>query len=180
MQAAGKPLVHDGTAAQTPPAAVRPPRGLTVVGVGLAVTLAQVLLACALAGTFHPGEAYQRLSQWDSKWYAWIAEHGYREPRPGVPEGQLPVGFFPGYPLAGRLVAGLTGLPSETAVILAAQLSCVGFWVYVLLWLRRMEIKPAVSALAVAVIAVHPCAFFLITGYSESLFLLGLLGFLYW
>ena len=139
-----------------------------------------MVLACALAGTARPQEAYARLCQWDSKWYAWIAEHGYLEPRPGVPEGQFPVGFFPGFPLLGRLAAALTGLPAELAVVLAAQLSCVGFWVYVVLFLRRWQAPWWVAVGAVVVIAVHPCAFFLVTGYSESLFLMGLLGFLYW
>src|SRR5262249_32319183 len=55
-----------------------------------------------------------------------------------------------------------------------------GFWTYVLLFLQRWRAPfPLVLAALLAVVA-HPCAFFLVARYSEALFLLGLLGFLYW
>ena len=38
----------------------------------------------------------------------------------------------------------------------------------------------AIQVLGALSIAAHPAAFFLIAGYSESLFLMGLIGFMYW
>ena len=90
------------------------------------------------------------------------------------------VGFFPGYPLSVRVVARATGLPAEAATLAAAQLACVGFWAYVLLWLRRGGVSVPLALATVLLLAAHPSAFFLAAGYSESLFLCATLGFFYW
>src|SRR3954452_8326924 len=80
------------------------PFALRALAVGVALTAGQALLACLLSGQATVAGAYGSLSQWDSRWYAHVAEHGYAGPLPDVPEGQLPVGFFPGFPLFARLV----------------------------------------------------------------------------
>ena len=90
------------------------------------------------------------------------------------------VGFFPGYPLSARAVGRATGLPAETATLAAAQLAGVGFWVYVLLFLRRGGVPAPLALATVLLLAAHPGAFFLAAGYSESLFLCATLGFFYW
>src|SRR5262249_49334969 len=90
------------------------------------------------------------------------------------------LGFFPGYPLFCRVVARLAGMTAADGTLLAAQLACWGFWTYVLLFLRRWSVPVPLGLAAAAAILVHPCAFFLVVGYSESFFLLAVLGFLYW
>jgi hypothetical protein len=184
MQAADNILIPD-----TGPGPVRRPWAagrtrvpfvLRAVAVGLALTAGQALLACALSDHSTVPEAYGSLSQWDSRWYAHVAEFGYAGNLADVPEGQAPVGFFPGFPLLVRLVGLVTFLPPAFAAVLAAQLASVAFWTYLLLFLRRREVPFGLSAAAVVAVVVHPCAFFLVAGYSESLFLAALLGFLYW
>jgi hypothetical protein len=156
-------------------------RQLAAVAVSaLTLTLAQVLLACGLSGRTDSGAAYLALDQWDSEWYARLVEHGYPDTLPEVRADMARLGFFPGYPLFARLVAAVTGLPAPTALLVAAQAACCGFWVYVLLFLRRWQVPGPAATTGVLAVLVHPCAFFLVTGYSESLFLLAVLGFLYW
>jgi hypothetical protein len=152
------------------------------VVLGLAITLGQVLFGCLLSGRPFPGDAYGALAQWDSQWYAAIAEQGYldRLPVDQVPADWGRVGFFPGFPLFVRLVLTVSPLSSEYAVVLAAQLACWGFWAYVLLFAQRWHLPTSLTALGAAAILVHPSAFFLVAGYSESLFLAAVLGFLYW
>jgi hypothetical protein len=65
-------------------------------------------------------------------------------------------------------------------LLLAAQLACWGFWTYVLLFFQRWQISHRLSFGGAIAILVHPAAFYLVVGYSESLFLMMLLGFLYW
>jgi hypothetical protein len=147
-------------------------RSKVLIG-ALLLTLAQVVMV-SLAG------GYRGLHQWDSNWYARIAAEGYPEDLPWERERMAEVGFFPGYPLAVRAVAQLTGLPVETATLVAAQLAACGVWVYVLLFLRRGRTPAPLAAAAVLLLVAHPSAFFLAAGYSESLFLCATLGFLYW
>jgi hypothetical protein len=151
-----------------------------VVALALAVTLAQTLLVCAVSGHADPAEAYRALFQWDSQWYARIAEKGYPDTIPDVPADMAHLGFFPGYPLWARVVARLAGLSVADGALVAAQLACWGFWTYVLLFLRRWSVSASLVPTAAAAILIHPCAFFLVAGYSESLFLMAVLGFLYW
>ena len=67
-----------------------------------------------------------------------------------------------------------------TALLITAQLAAWGFWSYFFLFCRRWNISPALQICGALLIAAHPAAFFLIAGYSESLFLMALLGFIYW
>jgi hypothetical protein len=45
---------------------------------------------------------------------------------------------------------------------------------------RQFLPRPRLLGWAVLLVAVHPASLFLVAGYTESLFLLGLLGFIYW
>jgi hypothetical protein len=65
-------------------------------------------------------------------------------------------------------------------LLLAAQLCCWGFWTYVVRFFQMWQVPGAWSREALLTIFAHPAAFFLVSGYSESLFLLGTLGFFYW
>jgi hypothetical protein len=160
------------------------------LALGLALTVTQVLIACALSGRSRLPDAYLSLFQFDSWWQADIAARGYvpLEPatvaRLGGVEGadglQANVAFMPGYPLFGRLVARLTGLPVRVALLAAAHLACWACWTYLLLICGHGGLSPRRTALAVLLVFAHPGAFFLVAAYAEGLFLAGLLGFLYW
>ncbi|HTU16816.1 MAG TPA: hypothetical protein VMG10_02035 [Gemmataceae bacterium] len=152
--------------------------GLQAVGLGLLLTVLQVLVACLLSGRDNLHDAYLSLCQWDTYWYSTIVEGGYN----AVPNvrGEANVGFFPGYPCLTRQLRTLTGLPTADALLLTAQLSCWAFWSYLLLLLSSWGVSRRMALAAVLSVLAYPAAFFLVAGYSESLFLACALGFLYW
>jgi hypothetical protein len=90
------------------------------------------------------------------------------------------VAFFPGYPLLARAVAAAAGLRIEYALPLTSQLACWGFWTYLLRILQGWRVPSRLAFGTVVIILSHPAAFFLVVGYAESLFLMTLLGYLYW
>jgi len=142
------------------------PAGFSIrsaAGIGLSVTLVQLLLVMSLSGESRPEAMYRSLLKWDAKG-----------------PGGSNVAFFPGYPIAGKLVSTLPGCTLRAGMLLAAQLAAWGFWTYLLLLLRQLRTPKKWALTVVVLMAVHPAAFFLVVGYSESLFLLGMLGFLYW
>jgi len=149
---------------------------------GLVITLIQLLFTCLLSGSNHPLEAYLKLCQFDSGWYAHIVENGYKSTIP--PVAQNPdlsnVAFFPGYPIIAIAFKNIFGLSTQHALLIAAQLACWGFWTYLFLLFHRLNIPARLAIVGTMMILVHPSAFFLVVGYSESLFLMMLLGFLYW
>jgi hypothetical protein len=153
---------------------------LSLVATAFLITVSQILLACVLAGGHSPREAYERLYRWDGGWYASIINNGYLSPRVMTSTDYGNVGFFPGYPLAADGIKRLLGLSSPIALLFAAQLACWSFWTYLLLFFARWQLPTRLRVLGVLLIVSHPAAFFLIASYSESLFLTGLLGFLYW
>jgi hypothetical protein len=149
---------------------------------GLLITLIQILFACLLSGANDPVEAYTKLCYWDCAWYGKIVENGYQSTIP--PVGQNPdlanVAFFPGYPIIARAFKNFFGLPTHYSLIVVAQLACWGFWTYLFLFFQRWRISVKLAIGGVIAVLMHPAAFFLVAGYSESLFLMALLGFLYW
>jgi hypothetical protein len=179
---------HASLPAGPVPAAAR--QVVLALGLGLVLTAAQVGGACVLSGQADFGQAYLSLFEYDSGWYGSIAEHGYRPPDPEAmaqrgavepaQEFQANTAFMPGYPFFGRLVAGVTGLPSRISLLVAAQLACWGCWTYLLLLCGRWQLPPRLTALGVLLVILHPGAFFLVAAYAESLFLAGLFGLFYW
>ena len=124
----------------------------------------------------------EKLCAWDCLWYWHIAEQGYRSSLP--PASQDPdranVAFFPATPLAARAVRTVTGVNWPMALLLVSWLAAVAFWWYVLALLADWGIRPWVTAFAVFAIFAHPASLYLVAGYSESLFLMAVLGFVYW
>src|SRR5262249_14748632 len=55
-----------------------------------------------------------------------------------------------------------------------------GFWTYFFLFCQRWRLSVPLQVFGALAIAVHPAAFYLVAGYSESLFLMALSGFIYW
>jgi hypothetical protein len=149
-------------------------------GLGLAMTLLQITLACVLSGETDVSEAYLKLCQWDGSWFRAIVEEGYYCPPTPTQLDPGDVCFFPGYPLCAWALHRVTGLSPTSALLATAQLGCWGFWTYLFLFFRRWQTPRAPTLLGVLLIASHPAAFYLVAAYSEPLFLMGVLGFLYW
>ena len=166
------------------------PSAWRLAAVALGITAGQLLFVL-VSGWQAPGRppkaaddslfgVYPALHQWDSGWYANIAENGYRAPDPRVPGDVGTVVFFPGYPLAGRGLHAVTGWRVEVALLVVSQLACWAMWAYLLLLLRDMGASARGAAIVVGVLLCHPAAYFLVSAYSESLFLAGFLGMCFW
>jgi hypothetical protein len=148
--------------------------------VGLAITLVQLSFTLVVSLFTGAPRGYRALFHWDSSWYERIVLEGYHSPGVLTAEDPGTAGFFPGYPMAARSVVLLTGLPPVEALLVTAQLCCWGFWTYFVLLCRRWQLSPRWTFALVLLLLLQPGSFFLVAAYSESTFLMGLMGFLYW
>ncbi|MEP7070967.1 MAG: hypothetical protein ABI839_01135 [Verrucomicrobiota bacterium] len=158
--------------------------GVRAISAGLLVTLLQLGMALLLlAPPMPPADRYQSLVQHDSYWFENIVNRGYETIVPPISRKMMEVSnvaFFPAYPLLAHALGLLLGVSASTALLLVAQAAAWGFWSYFFLFCQRWQIAPLPQFLGALSIASHPGAFFLIVAYSESLFLMALLGFIYW
>jgi hypothetical protein len=151
---------------------------------GLIVTLAQIALAVLLlAPEGSVAEKYHSLIQHDSYWFMNIVDRGYQTIVPPINHKVMEVsnvGFFPAYPaIAGLLRYGFN-IDTGDALLITAQAAACGFWSYFFLFCQQWNLSPPLRFFGALTIAAHPAAFFLVTAYSESIFLMALLGFIYW
>ena len=153
---------------------------------GAALLITVFHLAVLLSGPMGGGsflDRYHRLVQLDSYWFLNIIERNYQSPVPPSPVKRYEVSntaFFPGFPVLGAVFIHGFGLQPKTGLTLAAQVATVGFWTYFLLLARRLGFPAGVCAAVVALVVVHPAAFYLVSAFSESLFLFFVLGYLFW
>jgi len=163
---------------------IRPRRSLKPLLAGLTVTLLQVGIVVGLLAPEDPNaDRYSTLVQHDSYWFVNIIDRGYRTIVPPIDHKMMEVSnvaFFPSYPAVAGLFRYGFDIDSTIALLITAQLAACGFWTYFFLFCRRWNVSSALQICGALVIAAHPAAFFLVAGYSESLFLMALLGFIYW
>src|SRR5947199_576504 len=162
----------------------RLPRFLKPLTAGLTVTLLQLAMTLGLLAPEEPiSHRYSTLVQHDSGWFTNIIDRGYQTIVPPIDHKVMEVSnvaFFPAYPaIAAAFRYGLN-IDTGTALLITAQLAAWGFWIYFFLFCKRWNISPALQMCGALLIATHPTAFFLISAYSVSLFLMALLGFIYW
>jgi hypothetical protein len=151
---------------------------------GLLLTLAQLAVAVFLLAPEGPFSfRYESLVQHDGFWFGNIVDRGYQTIVPPVDHKVMEVSnvaFFPAYPVLASLLQSVLRIDTEAALPLAAQLAAWGFWTYFFLFCERWKLSRVLRFFGALAIVAHPAAFFLIAGYSESLFLMALLGFIYW
>src|SRR6059058_3463000 len=151
---------------------------------GLILTLLQLAMAVGLlAPEGSASNRYSTLLQHDSYWFMNIVDRGYQTIVPPIDHKVMEVSnvaFFPAYPAIAALFRYGLKIDTGTALLITAQLAAWGFWSYFFLFCRRWNVSPAVQICGALLIVAHPAAFFLVAGYSESLFLMALLGFIYW
>lgn len=156
----------------------------TPLAAGCVVTLLQVVTAVALLGPEKPfAERYSALVQHDSYWFVNIIDRGYQTIVPPIDHKVMEVSnvaFFPAYPAIAALVRSAFNVSTGTALLITAQLAAWGFWSYFFLFCRRWKVAPSLQICGTLLIIANPAAFFLVAAYSESLFLMALLGFIYW
>ncbi|HTL79253.1 MAG TPA: hypothetical protein VL136_07575 [Candidatus Babeliales bacterium] len=159
-------------------------RFLTPLVAGCAVTLLQVVMAVALlAPEKSITERYSALVQHDSYWFMNIIDRGYQTIVPPIDHKVMEVSnaaFFPAYPAIAALLRNAFSINTGTALLITAQLAAWGFWTYFFLFCRRWKIAPSRQFCGTLLILANPAAFFLVAAYSESLFIMTLLGFIYW
>jgi hypothetical protein len=157
---------------------------LRALSLGLLVTLTQIFVAIGLIAP--PGtlaDRYHTLIQHDSFWFANIVERGYGTTVPPIDHKLMEVSnvaFFPAYPLTARALHQWFAIGTENALLFTAQTGAWIFWTYFFLFCARWSLSPLLQVFGAIAIVSHPTAFFLVAGYSESLFLMGLFGFMYW
>ena len=117
--------------------------------------------------------------RWDTGWYLTIANEGYLYLPNAKEDYQQNIAFFPAYPMAMRYLSTVLGRqPLWTGV----GISIVAFYFALLYLLRlaRSELGDEEQAVtAVMLLAAYPFAVFFSAAYTESLFLLTLLGAVY-
>jgi hypothetical protein len=154
------------------------------VASGFIVMALQLALAIGLLAPEGPLEfRYQTLVQHDSYWFANIVDRGYGTIVPPISHKLMEAsntGFFPAYPLLAAVGHYVFRLDTENALLVVAQAAAWGFWAYVFLFCERWGVPRSWQFAGALLIVAHPAAFFLVAAYSESLFLMALLGFLYW
>ena len=162
----------------------RLPRFLTPLLAGCAVTLLQVVMAVVLLAPEEPiSKRYSALVQHDSYWFMNIIDRGYQTIVPPIDHKVMEVSnvaFFPAYPAIAALLRNAFNISTGTALLIAAQLAAWGFWTYFFLFCRRWKVARSLQICGTLLILANPAAFFLVAAYSESLFLMALLGFIYW
>ena len=151
---------------------------------GLVVTLMQLAIAVGLlAPEGSASYRYSTLVQHDSYWFMNIVDRGYETIVPPINYKVMEVSnvaFFPAYPAIAALLRYELNIDTGNALLITAQLAAWGFWSYFFLFCDRWNLSPALQFSGALLIVAHPAAFFLVAGYSESLFLMALLGFIYW
>src|SRR4051812_8461742 len=160
------------------------PRAFRPLVLGLFVTLAQIFVAVVLIAPQGPlSFRYDTLVQHDSFWFANIVDRGYDTTVPPISHKMMEVSnvaFFPAYPAISAILHYGLRLSIYNALLLTAQAAAWGFWSYFFLFCERWNISPLLQFFGALSVIAHPTAFFLVAGYSESLFMMGLFGFMYW
>ena len=114
-------------------------------------------------------------ARWDAGWYLGIAAHGYPAlPAPGEPNGVV---FFPLYPI---LIAGVNLLIHNGAA--SALLVSNAAFVIALVLLYRLTSEcygDFTARWTVLLLAIFPFSFYFSAAYSESVFLLAVVGAFY-
>ncbi len=149
------------------------------------MTALQVARAIAFAHPeSSPAKRYLSLVQHNSYWFGKIIDRGYETTVPPIDHKEMEVSnvaFFPAYPLLGGLVKRATGL--GTHLIIANRRPGRGVGILDVLsffFANVWRLSLLLQVFGAMAIAVHPAAVYLVAGYSESLFLMALTGFIYW
>ena len=151
---------------------------------GFAVTFFQVVVAVVLLAPEAPLTGrYSALVQHDSYWFMNIIDRGYQSIVPPIDHKVMEisnVAFFPAYPAIAAMLRRALNISTAAALLITAQLAAWGFWTYFFLFCSRWKVPQVLKVCGALLILANPAAFFLVSAYSESLFLMALLGFVYW
>ncbi len=115
-------------------------------------------------------------SNWDGQWYRQIADEGYSY----TSSAHSNVAFFPAFPLLGSLVRRATGMNSGLALLAVSNAALLVCFTILYKYANEVYAGDARAAqFALAAFGLFPTTFFFRMAYSESVFFLVLLLFLY-
>ncbi len=123
---------------------------------------------------FFDNEFLNLPARWDTGWYLGVAMEGYQW-FPARPDYQQNIAFFPVYPMLMRYGSLLFAREVMWTGVLISWLSFFGAIVY-LFRLADAKLGAERALAVVALLASYPFAFFYSTAYTESLFLLTIVG----
>jgi hypothetical protein len=149
----------------------------------LLLTVLQIVATLIIAPEGPLSFRYDTLVQHDSFWFANIVDRGYETTVPPISHKMMEVSnvaFFPAYPAIAAVLHYGMRLSIYSALLVTAQAAAWGFWSYFFLFCERWNLSPLLQFFGAVAIIAHPAAFFLVAGYSESLFMMGLFGFMFW
>jgi len=140
---------------------------IPLVGIGLVPPLDKSDLPAWRVQPITPGihNVFDATDREDAAWFLRIATDGYREQDPGA------AAFFPVYPLLIRIATVLTFGHALAAALLVSNLSFLASLI-ALYGLTADEYSDRIARTTVVFLAVFPTAFFFLSPYSESTFLL--------
>ena len=138
------------------------------VGVALAALAGVWMLGSAPAGQVP--SYLSRWNQWDSQLFIDVARFGYRGYASHTTGRHLEA-FFPGEPLALRVVHVLTGDWVLAGLLISAVAGAVAMVALARLGELEVRDSPLLGPRAVLYLVLSPYAVFLAAGYSEALFL---------
>lgn len=113
------------------------------------------------------------LYRFDAGWYSGIVQGGYNVP--DDPDAKANIAFFPAYPLAIQVLSHL-GLRHTLAGLIISNFCFLGALLLLYQLCRLKGLDRATGLLACTLLAFAPSAFFFSWAYTESLFLLCVVG----
>lgn len=150
---------------------------LSRLGVFAAAVIGDVLLPTD-PGHWDPAPGHSILglwARWDSQWYDWIVREGYWL----RPAQRSNVAFFPLYPLLIKTLMPFTG---QSVVLAGVIVSNAAFLLALIFLYRLTKLEfgdDSVAGRAVFYLAIFPTSFFYSMVYTESLFVMLVIGAVY-
>lgn len=140
---------------------------ILIIGTGLLFGISKVPMRDFPGRWEELNTPFGSLLRWDTGYYKDISLYGYFYD----PKVKSNVTFFPLYPLIARLFSNITGLNVNFSGIILSNI----FFLLSLFFLYKLVLfdkSHEISFLTVLYMSIFPAAFFFVTMYAESLFLL--------
>lgn len=149
---------------------------IEIIAIILAIKIFSFLLAPLswMVLKNQPCDIISLWKQWDVSNYIYIAKNGYTN----VGEGRYFIVFMPLYPFLIRISAFLIG-NYEVSALLISNLASL-FAAFFLYRLAKLDYPHTTALKSVFYFSIFPTSYFLIAGYTESLFLLLAIGCFYY
>jgi hypothetical protein len=108
----------------------------------------------------HPYPSLDALCCWDCGWYDRLSRVGFQH----VSDAN----FWPGLPFAAHYVSKLTGASAGLAVVMVANLACLGAYITIYRLFRRLD-GQRVARAGLLLFAAYPFAYYHASGYPETI-----------